>query len=480
MLVSSAVVLGLVALQPPGPGSAAAESPARPHIVIIYADDLGYGDLGVYGHNVVQTPNLDRLAEQGLRLTDYYAPSPLCSPSRAALLTGRTPFRTGIESWIPQDQDVQLGPGEVTLATLLRGVGYDTFLGGKWHLNGGLDVADHTQPDDHGFEHWLALHAFPVPHNRNPTNFYRNGVPLGEVEGYTADIVVDEAIGWLGDWVDEAGSDPEAERRFFMYLAMIEPHSTIANPEELNDMYSAFTRGEPDPFVNGLPEPPDNLEARGPGEYWANITYMDAQLGRFLDTLDELGLAGDTLVFFASDNGPVTTAWRHWWEVNLYGSTGGLRGRKADLYEGGIREPAMIRWPGVIEAGRVSDAVLQGYDLLPTLASVAGYEVPADRPIDGEDFSAVLFDEPWQRRRPVYWEFADDQGFHFALRDGRWKLLADESLERVELYDLQQDRFELLDRADDRPEVVARLLRQLRAIDRSVEEDPLRLRPPGP
>jgi arylsulfatase A-like enzyme len=438
-----------------------------PNVVLIVADDLGYGDLGSHGHPVVKTPALDQLAREGLRLTSFYAASALCSPSRAALLTGRTPFRTGIESWIPPDTDVQLGPREVTLATLLKGRGYQTLLAGKWHVNGGLDVARHLQPGDHGFDHWLALHAWAEPHQRDPANFFRDGKPLGKTTGFAAEIVVDEAIRWL------EARRPDAP--FFAYLPFAEPHGTIASPDWFNALYAGFTSGRPEPFPN-LGRPPDNLAARGPGEYYANLTHLDFQIGRFLQRLDRLGLRNDTLVIFTSDNGPVTTDWRHWWEVNLYGSTGGLRGRKADLYEGGIRVPAILRWPGRVAPGSVSDEPVSGYDLLPTLAALVGFAVPADRPIDGEDVSAILRGQPRARARPLYWEFDDDQGFHFALRDGSWKLLADRSLKVVRLYDLARDRFEVVDLAADRPEMVQSLLAKLRAIQASVEADPLRPR----
>ena len=447
-------------------GAAKADQTKSPNVVVIYADDLGYGDLGIYGHHTIQTPHLDQLAREGVRLTNFYAPSPLCSPSRAGLLTGRTPFRSGIQSWIPAGTEVQLEKREITIATLLKNQGYETFLGGKWHLNAGLDVESQAQPQDHGFDHWLALHAFPIPHNRNPNNFYRNGEPLGEVEGYTAQITIDEAIEWLES---RDGSKP-----LFMYLAMIEPHSTHANPEDYNAIYKHLTRGLPKPIPNGRPTPPmEILEARGPGEYYANITYMDAQIGRFLKALDRAGLRDSTIVFFASDNGPVTTVWRNWWEVNLYGSTGGLRGRKGDLYEGGIREPAFIRWPGHIAPDTVSDAIVSGYDLLPTLASMVGFAVPDDRPIDGEDFSTIFDGKEFHRERPLYWEFDDQAGYHYALRDGDWKLLADESLERLALYNLAEDRFELFDRAADRPKVLESLLAKLNEIADSVHTDPL-------
>ncbi len=456
--------------QPPETAAAPAEKPTRsgpPNVVVIYVDDLGYGDLASYGHHTIETPHLDRLAAEGMRFTQFYAPSPLCSPSRAALLTGRTPFRTGIQNWIPEASDIHLGPQEITLATLLKRQGYATFLGGKWHLNGGLGVATHTQPQDHGFDHWMALHAFALPNHRNPENLFRNGEALGRVEGYTAGLSLDETLSWL------RRHRASSEAPFFVYLATPEPHSMIASPPEYDARYAHLTAGEAEPFVNGAGPTPE-LEARGPGEYYANVTYLDAQIGRLLRYLDEQRLTDDTLVFFASDNGPVTTDWRHWWEINLYGSTGGLRGRKADLWEGGIRVPAIARWPGRIAAGAESDAILSGYDLLPTLARIAGFEVPGDRPIDGEDFGPVLRGEKWQRKKPLYWEFDDDQGFHFALRSGRYKLLASEDLGRVELYDLETDPFEVVELSRSEPETVDRLLADLHEIRRSVDTDPLR------
>ena len=450
-----------------GVSTVSAEPP--PNILLIYVDDLGYGDLASYGHHTVKTPVLDELARQGMRLTSYYAPAPLCSPSRAGLLTGRTPKRTGVETWIPAGADVELGTNEISLATLLKARGYQTFLSGKWHLNGGPGKTGHLQPDDHGFDHWLALHGWPVPNQRDPVNFYRDGTALGKIEGFTGEIVVDQAISWL--------ESRDTDSPFFLYLAMIEVHSLIASPDEYNRRYSDFTRGVPEPFENTLSAdlpPPTNLEARGPGEYWANVSYMDAQIGRMLDHLETSGLAEQTLVVFTSDNGPVTPDWRHWWEVNLYGDTGGLRGRKADLYEGGIRVPAIVRWPGRVPAGSVSDLPVYGLDWLPTLATLAGADTPADRTIDGEDVSALLLGESFARDKPLYWEFPDDNGYRYALRQGDWKILADESLETVHLYDLGTDRFEMQDQAHHRPEILAELLAELRSIRDSVANDPLR------
>jgi arylsulfatase A-like enzyme len=463
----AAVFAACAALAASASATVSAAEARPPNVVLIVADDLGYGDLGSYGHHTLKTPALDRLAREGLRFTSYYAASPLCSPSRAAMLTGRTPFRTGIESWIPEGTGVQLGPREVTLASLLKRRGYETYLSGKWHLNGGLDVAAHTQPRDHGFDHSLAFHAFAIPNHRNPENFFRDGKPLGRIEGYAAQIVVDQAMTWL---------DGRAkEKPFFLYLAFAEPHGTIASPEFFTDLYSAFTKGSPEPFANGGAVPA-NLAARGPGEYYANVTHMDFQIGRFLEGLDRLGLRDDTIVVFTSDNGPVTEDWRHWYEVNLYGSTGGLRGRKADLYEGGIRVPAIVRWPGHVAPGTETAAPVIGYDLLPTLAALTGAAVPTDRPIDGEDVSPVLRGESFARRRPLYWEFEDDQGFHYALRDGDAKLIADRTFQKRRLYDLAHDRFEVEDRAAAQPGLVTALLERLKRLAAEVAADPLRPR----
>lgn len=439
-----------------------------PNVVLILADDLGYGDLSSYGHRTLKTPALDRLAKEGMRFTSFYAASPLCSPSRAALLTGRTPFRSGIESWIPPDEDIQLGGREVTLATLLKRRGYQTFLSGKWHLNGGLDNARHLQPSDHGFERWLALHGWAIPHHRNPNNFYRDGRPAGEILGYAAGIVVDEALAMI-----------ESRRReapFFLYLPFVEPHGTIASPDRFNAQYAAYTDGRPDPVPNAG-KVPDNLGARGPGEYYANVSHLDYQVGRFLERLDKLGLRETTLVVFTSDNGPVTRDWRQWWEINLYGSTADLRGRKGDLYDGGIRVPGIIRWPGHVPAGKTVDEPVHGYDMMPTIASIAGAPLPTDRPIDGENVSALLRGQPFQRAKPLYWEFDDTNGFAFALRDGRWKLLADRKLTRVQLFDLEADRFEVVDRAAAQPEIVARLRDELQRRRTDVASDPLRPAP---
>ena len=460
-----------MAALPIGPTKAVARGPTseptRPNIVLILADDLGYGDLASYGHWAIETPHLDRLAGQGVRLTSFYAASPLCSPSRASLLTGRMPYRTGIKSWIPKGQNVQLDPGELTLASLLKTAGYETAVIGKWHLNGGLDVVAHAQPDDHGFEYSFVLHAYALPHQRNPINFYRNGVPLGELDGYAAELVVSDAIGWLDD-------RRTTQAPFFLYLPFVEPHGTIASPASFLERYKRFTSGEPVPFPNGLPEPPDGLEARGPGEYYANISHLDDQIGRLMQHLDEAQMADDTIILVVSDNGPVTTDWRQWWETNLYGQTGGFRGRKGDLFEGGIRVPGIIRYPGTITPNSVSDVVVHGYDIMPTLLGLAGIPVPTDRAIDGIDVMPQILGKNDDPVRSLYWALPRPEGANYAMRRGSWKLLADRARYPLALYNLLDDPFEHNNKIHEKPALAKGMSLDLEAYFAAIEGTPLR------
>ena len=434
----------------------------QPNIVLILADDLGYGDLANYGHRHIKTPHLDQLAKEGIKFTNFYSPSPLCSPSRAAILTGRTPYRTGIQSWIPQGQDIYLHRQEITIATVLKENGYQTFMAGKWHLNGGLGDNKHPQPEDHGFDKWLACHAFPLPTHKNPINFFEDGEPLGQLDGFSADIAIDKSIEYL--------SERDKKRPFFLYLPMAEVHSEIASPDAFNAQYSQFTDGEIDLA---------NINDRGPGEYYANVTYMDDQIGRLLSSLDNMGLRENTIVVFTSDNGPVTTDWRRWWEVNMYGETGGLRGRKADLYEGGLRVPCLIRYPNHINQNLISNEPAHGYDLLPTLCQLAKIPVPEGRVIDGVDLSPLFAGEPLNRNEPLFWAFETrpgdaPEGYIYAVRDGKWKLIADKNVTKTLLYNLESDPYETREVSKANPNVVDRLTKYIEVQKESIAADPLR------
>jgi arylsulfatase A-like enzyme len=447
----------------------------QPNVVFILIDDLGYGDLATYGNRIIKTPNIDKLAKQGMKFTQFYSASPLCSPSRAAFLTGRTPFRTGIKSWIPEGQGIYLHKEEKTLANILKDNGYQTFIAGKWHLNAGLNLTEYTQPTDAGFDKWMALHAFPIPNSRNTTNFFDNGKPIGEIKGFAGDYAVNKAI----EYLDER----DKSKPFFLFLPLVEVHSVLASPDKFLKQYIKYSnQSNPQPLVNtkeGVD--PTGFIARGPGEYYAGVSYMDYVVGRLLNYLKKMGLDDNTIVFFASDNGPVTDQWRNSYELGLYGSTGGLRGRKADLYEGGIRVPAIIRYPNNVKAGTVSDIPLHGYDLLPTVLSLLNIPIPDDRIIDGQDFSAVLKNQNMNRNKPLFWAYEtrfaqSPEGFVYAARESDWKIITDKAVDKALLYNLKTDLYETTDVSKKNPEVTARLKKYIMEMKTSIETDPLRPR----
>ncbi len=439
-----------------------ADGPPRPNVLFMMSDDLGYGDVACYGHPVVKTPHIDRLASQGLRLTSYYAASPICSPSRAGLMTGRAPHRVGVHNWIGDGSPVHLRREEVTVATLLRDAGYDTCLVGKWHLNGRFNSPDQPQPNDHGFDYWFATQNNAIPSHRNPRNFVRNGKPVGETRGYSSLIVADEAIHWLKEI-------HRPEKPFFLYVAFHEPHEAIASAPEYLDQY------------------PDVADPRR-RERHANITQMDAAVGKILAALDEGGHRDDTLVVFTSDNGPATPP------KHPFGSAGPLRGVKGNVYEGGIRVPAIIRWPGRSTAGAESDEPVSAVDWLPTFCAIAGGQPPGDRTLDGASLLPVFDGEPIVRKRPLYWQFSfGATPKKVAIREGDWKLLAGitpmpprtgasilpgqmEEMKKAELtdfelYDLRTDIGETRDRSGDEPERLADLKAKMREIYLEVREE---------
>ncbi|MBT3425566.1 MAG: sulfatase-like hydrolase/transferase [Gammaproteobacteria bacterium] len=439
----------------------------QPNLLLIYVDDLGLGDLSHTGHPVIKTPNLDSLAQTGLTLSNYYAPSALCSPSRAGLLTGRQPYRTGIQSWIPADSGVYLRDDEITLAELLNDAGYQTALIGKWHLNSDLGSKLEPQPNDQGFAYFYGHNAFQIPTNKNPINLYRNRQALPMQQGYTAQLYADEAIDWLNR---RNNTQP-----FFLMLSMAEPHTSIENPPEYNALYEQYTRGPIVPITSGGDHIPKSaLNPRGPGEYYANITYMDSQIGRVLDKIDQADLRSNTIVVFTSDNGPVTEQWINWYEVNAYGSTNGLKGRKHFLSDGGLKVPAIIRYPGVLPAGETSNALVIGTDWFSTLLNYSAVPVPRDRPIDSLNIGPVLAGEKIQQERTLHWALPTPDGFDYAIRKGNWKLMLTQQHEAVALYHLGQDPLELFNVLKDFPVKLAELKKQHQKNLESIAADPFR------
>ncbi len=414
---------------------------AKPNIVVLLCDDLGFGDLGCFGNRTIRTPNLDRLAAEGVQFTSFYASAPVCSPSRAGLLTGRTPYRLGITDWIPEGSPMHMGRGEVTVAALLRQAGYATCHAGKWHCNGKFNSPEQPQPGDHGFDHWFSTQNNAAPSHRNPHNFVRNGKPAGELEGFSCDLIVDEAISWIDR---QAGGRP-----FFAHVCFHEPHEPIDSPANLVDLYPS-------------------AKLRGQALHHANVTNMDQAAGRLLDALDRRNLRENTLVVFTSDNGPemlnrYPAAWRS------HGTPGPFRGMKLHLYEGGIRVPGILRWPGRATPRQLCDEPVCNTDLLPTLCAAAGVAPPRDRAIDGVSMLAALDGAPVKRERPIYWEYNRAMGApKIAIRDGDWKLLAHADRKTFELYHLRADATERHDLASKEPERVRKLAGTLLAMHRDV------------
>lgn len=423
--------------------AAPARAADKPNVVIFLADDLGYGDLGCYGHPRIKTPHLDAFAKQGVRLSQCYSASAVCSPSRSAILTGRTPHRNGVYTWIQQGSEVHLRTSEITLPKLLKDAGYATAHVGKWHLNGKFNDPAQPQPGDHGYEHWMATQNNAAPSHKDPTNFVRNGKPVGKLDGFSAPLVADEAIDWLKTKRDKT-------KPFFLAVWTHEPHLPIESDPQYQKLYADLDE--------------DFRQHHG------NVSQMDAAFGKVMAALDEQKLTDATFVFFTSDNGPEGDGLK----ARNRGSTGGLRGRKRAMYEGGIRVPGLARWPGHIKAGTTADAPVIGSDLFPTVLGVCGVKAPADRVIDGTDALPLLTGKAAtaDRTQPLYWRLnmAPDN-LHMAMRDGDWKILAAQDFSKIELYDLKADPNEKTDLSGTERERLVRMTARLKQFNAEVEKE---------
>jgi len=440
----SRLVLAVVAAVAVAPSARAQEPAVRPNVVVFLADDLGWGDLGCYGNAVVRTPHLDAFAKEGVRLTQCYSASAVCSPSRSAILTGRTPYRNGVFTWIQEGSEVHLRTSEITLPRLLRVAGYDTAHVGKWHLNGKFNDPSQPQPNDHGYGYWLGTQNNAAPSHKNPTNFVRNGKAVGPLEGYSAPLVVGEAVTWLKQHRDKS-------KPFFLAVWAHEPHLPIESDPQFQAPYAGLA----DPDVR---------------QHHGNVTQLDHAFGQLMAALKDEKLAETTFVVFTADNGPEGDGAKG----RTRGSTGGLRGRKRSMYEGGIRVPGMVRFPGRIPAGRTSDVPVVGSDLFPTILGLAGVRPPADRVIDGADVFPVLAGraEAVTRAQPLYWRLdMAPNNLHMALRQGDWKIVAARDFSKVELYNLRDDPHEMTDRSGTERDRLAAMTAALRAHNAAVERD---------
>jgi arylsulfatase A len=432
VLLVTTMLTALLLLQAPCLAAQAEAGSDRPNIVFVLADDLGYGDLPCYGNPIARTPHLDRFATESMRFTDFYAPSAVCSPSRAGILTGRSPLRCGVITAIQEGRDMHLRSSEITIATVLKEAGYDTCHVGKWHLNGKFNSSEQPQPGDHGFSYWMATQNNALPSHENPETFVRNGQPLGKIEGFSGPLVAREAVEWLE-------KRPDKSKPFFLNVSLHEPHLPIGNDPANEKPYADL-------------EPMKR-------KYFGSVTQMDAAFGDLMAGLDRLGLADNTIVFFTSDNGPETLPFG----PENHGSTGGLRGAKRMTYEGGVRVPLLVRWPGRIAAGSVTSAPAVGMDMFPTFCALAGIALPQDRVFDGQNLLPVLTGGKLERERPIFLFSSNEPGgLPFAMRLGEWKILASRDFRRCELYRLSNDPHETVDRSTFLPQQVARLLPMLK------------------
>ena len=420
---------------------------SRPNILLIHADDLGYGDLSAYGQARFKTPALDRLARDGIRFTDYYAGSTVCAPSRAALMTG---MHTG-HAWIRGNGDIPLRPEDVTIAELLRDAGYRTAVIGKW----GLGTPGTTgQPDRQGFEHAFGFLDHRHAHRQYTDHLWRNGerAPVDLERDYVNDLFTAETSAFI---------QRDDNRPFFVYLNYTVPHAELRAPEDsmapLRGQFpeKPFENQKADARPTGASADVPSLGYRSQPEpraaFVAMITRMDRDIGRLTDLLRTRGIDRNTLVMFISDNGPHQEGGA---DPIFFKSSGPLRGIKRDLYEGGIRVPMIASWPGTIPAGRVSSHPAAHWDIMPTVAEFAGAKIPS--PVDGLSITRALRGERQAAHDFLYWEF-HERGFQQAVRMGSWKAVRLKKDAPLELYNLASDPAEERDIAAANPKIVAQI-----------------------
>ena len=426
-----------------------------PNVVVLLADDLGYQDVGCYG-GPVRTPAIDQLAKEGVRFTEFYSGCAVCSPSRATLLTGRHHIRTGVYSWISDEaQNSHLLLRERTIAEILKDRGYSTAHIGKWHL--GLPTKNRSKPtpSHHGFDYWFTTWNNASPSHKNPNNFIRNGEAVGPLEGYSCQLVADEAIDWL-----DHHRHPKAP--FFLNIWFHEPHAPIAAPDKIVSIYGELK---------------DKAAI-----YSGTIDNTDRAIHRVVEKLKAMGVRENTLIIYASDNGSYRED-----------RTGNLRGKKGSNWDGGIRVPGIFSWPGVIKQNRAVKEPAGLVDILPTLCGLLNLEVPKDRMIDGSDLSTLLQGEAnkFRRHQPLFWHLQKSRPI-VAMRDGDFSLVANPDYEisqsnmfqeswipiiktggykDFQLFDLSKDPGQIENIASENPELLNKLKAKLLKMNQSIMAD---------
>lgn len=424
----------------------------KPNIVFIMADDLGYAHLGSYGQEKIRTPNIDRLAVEGMKYTQFYSGSTVCAPARSVLMTG---LHTGHTSVRGNTGGLPLEPDDVTVAEVLKEAGYTTGLFGKWGLG---DHGTTGEPSSQGFDeffgylHQVHAHFYYTPFLwENDRQFPLEGNEDGARTTYSHDVITDRALQFVRD---------KQEEPFFLYVAYTVPHTELLVPEESFAEYDGQFP-EPNPY------PGDGhyaAQEKPRTAFAAMVSRLDRDVGRLMALLEELGLAENTIVFFTSDNGG-----QRGWGVDLdfFEGNAPLRGGKMFMYEGGLRVPLIVRWPEMIEPGQESDHVWTFWDVLPTLAELVGATAPDS--IDGMSMLPAVLGADVTGRVPashefLYWEYGNVLGkapIRQAVRWGNWKAVRGDLDQPLELYDLTRDIGETTDIAAEHSDIIASILAYL-------------------
>lgn len=425
----------------------------KPNIIFILADDLGWGDLGCYGNKIIKTPNLDRMAKEGMLLTHFYVNGSVCSPSRCAFFTGQYPARHKIHGHYATEQLNEsrgmsnwLDPQVSNIAKSLKTSGYRTAHIGKWHLGSNSGGPD---PSAYGFD-FVGSTESGGANGPSTDPYYR---------AKSTSLFVDESL----QFISESKQQP-----FYLQLWTLVPHATLNPTPDQMEPYSRYRAGKKNfPHASAMEI------------FAASVTNLDTEIGRLMDGLKTMGLDENTLIFFSSDNGPEDIHIVNAGHSGV-GSAGPFRGRKRSLYEGGIRVPGIVRWPGKIPAGIVDDeSIVAGIDWYPTVCRLAGINPPSNHNFDGEDRSSVFFGKSVPRTKPLMWEWRFNiagEPFHhspeLAIREEQWKLLMNPDRSRIELYDLRVDATQLNNIAEHHPDIVDKLSNKVLTWSKEL--------PPGP
>ena len=451
--MKAALILACAVCLSTGTARAQQAGDKPPNFIFILADDLGWSDLGCYGHAQLKTPNLDRMAREGMLFTQFYVNGSVCSPSRCAFMTGQYPARHRIHGHYAEHSlnaargmNNWLSPEVPNVAALLHKAGYATAHFGKWHLGNGEGA---PPPTAYGFDVSRTVNA-NGPAWEEPDVSFR---------AKSSAAIVEETIRFI---------TAQKGKPFYVQSWMLIPHATL-NPtaEQMQPYERLQPGGNRFPFKSAAQI------------FYGSVTEMDKQIGRLLQAVEELGLAENTVIFFSSDNGPEDIHVNNAGHSGV-GSAGPFRGRKRSLYEGGIRVPGILRWPARVPAGKVdSESVVAGVDWLPTVCKLAGVAVPGTHPLDGEDMSDIWSGKSRARTKALMWEWRFrifGEPFHqspmLAIREGDWKLLMNPDRSRVELYQMREDLTQLNNVADKNANVVKRLSEQVLAWQKELPDGP--------